>query len=309
LVDAAELGAYFPVSMKRSVHIFSLLLAGLALAPACKPSSQTEKVSFEAVDPLLLKRDLPAAEKLLASMLEQYGQQPGIVTRLARVLRADGREGEAISLLRKASESNPNSPAVWYELGLIYEDIEQYPKAKEALLKAREAGAKDQAIALLLGGVLGRMGETDAAAAEFDKALAAGGDEIQIRYNQALVQFQRKDYAGARAILEALLVKHPGHDDSRRELARVLLAEAPQDPAQVERAGSLLWDVKDKFAEDMHTWELMGDYWLLKADYVAAVASYTEALRFGKSPPHIESKYRVAEQARRDAEKAAAQQK
>ncbi|MFM7283005.1 MAG: tetratricopeptide repeat protein, partial [Planctomycetia bacterium] len=176
-----------------------LLLAGLPLISACKPDSASAKVSFEAVDPLLQKRDLPGAEKLLNELLEQNGQQPGIVTRLARVMRADGREGEAITLLRRASESNPNSPAIWYELGLIYEDIEQYPKAKEALLKAREAGAKDQAIALLLGGVLGRMGETDAAAAEFDKALAAGGDEVQIRYNQALVQFQRKDYAGARA--------------------------------------------------------------------------------------------------------------
>lgn len=286
-----------------------LLLAGLPLISACKPDSASAKVSFEAVDPLLQKRDLPGAEKLLNELLEQHGQQPGIVTRLARVMRADGREGEAITLLRRASESNPNSPAIWYELGLIYEDIEQYPKAKEALLKAREAGAKDQAIALLLGGVLGRMGETDAAAAEFDKALAAGGDEVQIRYNQALVQFQRKDYAGARAILEALIAKHPGHDDSRRELARVLLAESPGDPAQVERAGALLWDVKDKFAEDMHTWELMGDYWLLKADYVAAVAAYTEALRCGKNPPHVEAKYRVAEQARRDAAKTAEQQK
>jgi tetratricopeptide (TPR) repeat protein len=286
-----------------------LLLAGLPLISACKPDSASAKVSFEAVDPLLQKRDLPGAEKLLNELLEQHGQQPGIVTRLARVMRADGREGEAITLLRRASESNLNSPAIWYELGLIYEDIEQYPKAKEALLKAREAGAKDQAIALLLGGVLGRMGETDAAAAEFDKALAAGGDEVQIRYNQALVQFQRKDYAGARAILEALIAKHPGHDDSRRELARVLLAESPGDPAQVERAGALLWDVKDKFAEDMHTWELMGDYWLLKADYVAAVAAYTEALRCGKNPPHVEAKYRVAEQARRDAAKTAEQQK
>jgi len=286
-----------------------LLLAGLPLISACKPDSASAKVSFEAVDPLLQKRDLPGAEKLLNELLEQHGQQPGIVTRLARVMRADGREGEAITLLRRASESNLNSPAIWYELGLIYEDIEQYPKAKEALLKAREAGAKDQAIALLLGGVLGRMGETDAAAAEFDKALAAGGDEVQIRYNQALVQFQRKDYAGARAILEALIAKHPGHDDSRRELARVLLAESPGDPAQVERAGALLWDVKDKFAEDMHTWELMGDYWLLKADYVAAVDAYTEALRCGKNPPHVEAKYRVAEQARRDAAKTAEQQK
>ncbi len=286
-----------------------LLLACLPLISACKPDSASAKVSFEAVDPLLQKRDLPGAEKLLNELLEQHGQQPGIVTRLARVMRADGREGEAITLLRRASESHPNSPAIWYELGLIYEDIEQYPKAKEALLKAREAGAKDQAIALLLGGVLGRMGETDAAAAEFDKALAAGGDEVQVRYNQALVQFQRKDYAGARAILEALIAKHPGHDDSRRELARVLLAESPGDPVQVERAGAMLWDVKDKFPEDMHTWELMGDYWLLKADYVAAVAAYTEALRFGKNPPHVEAKYRVAEQARRDAAKTTEQQK
>jgi len=296
-------------AMKAPLSFLGLLLAGLALALSCSQPADAGKLSFEAVDPLLQKRDLAGAEQALAAMLKEHGLRPGIVTRLARVQRADGREGEAITLLRQASEAEPRSPAIWYELGLIYENIEQYGKAKDALLKAREAGAKDNAISLLLGGVLGRLGETDAAAAEFDRALAAGGDEIQIRYNQALIQFQRKDYKGARALFEALLAKHPEHDESRRELARVLLAEAPGDPAQVERAGALLWDVKDKFTEDYHTWELMGDYWLLKSDYVAAVASYTEALRFGKSPPHLENKYRVAEQARRDAEKAAAKPK
>lgn len=295
--------------MKRLPPFGGLILACLVFPVACSRPSEAGKVSYEAVDPLLQKRDIAGAEKLLNEMLEQHGMQPGIVMRLARVQRADGREGEAIALLRKASEANPGSPGIWYELGLIYEDIDQYPKAKEALLKAREAGAKDGTICLLLGGVLGRMGETDAAAAEFDRALAAGGEEAQIRYNQALVQFQRKDYKGARAILEALLAKHAGHDESRRELARVLLAEAPGDPAQVERAGALLWDIKDKFPEDMHTWELMGDYWMLKSDYVAAVAAYTEALRFGKNPPSVEQKYRVAEQARRDQAKAAGTQK
>jgi tetratricopeptide (TPR) repeat protein len=284
----------------------SLVAGVLALGlSACEPDSPkpaTAPLSFDAVDPLLKQRDIPAAEKALNAMLAEHGPEVGIVTRLARVLQADGRGSEAIAILRKGSQAHPESGAIWYELGLLYDQVEQYALAKDALLEARAKGVKDKHISLLLGSLLARLGDPDAAALEFDRALAAGDDEITVRYNQGLVQFQRKDYQGARTVLEALLAKHPEHAESKRELARVLMALAPTDPTQVERAGALLWDVKDKFAEDTHTWELMGDYWLLKQDYEAAVASYTEALRFGQNPPHVEGKYRVAEQARRDAQ-------
>ena len=63
----------------------------------------------------------------------------------------------------------------------------------------------------------------------------------------------------------------------------------------------LLGELKD----DWRTAEAMGDGWLLAGDLDAALAAYTDALRFGQNPPSVEARYRVAKQAQIDAQKKA----
>lgn len=300
----------------RIASLSLILLAGLG---ACHPENapgpggpnpSTSKISFEEIDPLLKARDPEPAKAKLEALLASHGPEPGLVYRLSRVYRVLGDTSRAVELDRKCLDAHPDAGRVWVELGDIYSglDVATYlEKARDAYLKARENGIADKELALPLGSVYGRMGQPDAADAEFARARAAGAEDKVVFYNMALVRFVKKDWVKARELLEQAIAKDPAYAEAKRELARVLLQGNPTDPGTVNKAMNLIWEVKDALSEDWNLYEIMGDGWMLAGDWDAAVDAYTNALKFGHNPKQVEEKYREAALRQRAARKAKAE--
>jgi tetratricopeptide (TPR) repeat protein len=157
-----------------------------------------------------------------------------------------------------------------------------------------------------MGSVLGRMGELDAARAEFERAGKAGVEEKLVIYNQALLLTQQDQTLKARTMFAGLVEKYPTWAPAKRELALADLALEKVkgesfDRAVVDRALDTLMSVKDALPNDWRLYEGIGDAWLLKGDYDASVFAYTEALRYGKNPKSVESRYVVAKKKQNEA--------
>jgi len=86
--------------------------------------------------------------------------------------------------------------------------------------------------------------------------------------------------AEAERLLRHVLEIAPEHPYAGRELARVLLADATKVDERVQEAELLVNARLDKDLEDWRAYELMGDVAMVRDDFEAAVAYYTEALRY-----------------------------
>lgn len=263
---------------------------------------------YKEIDTLYHQHDLPGAIAKALDLRAERGPEPELVQRLAELYLAQNEPARAVKCLREGIEKHPDATTLYGPLAQIYLSIGQQQLAREAFEKARALGAPDSEIALSFGSCLGQLGDFDGAEHEFARALEAGADSKTIHYNQALVFEERKQYPQARDLLEEILAKEPKWAVGQRELARVLLAMFPSDPAAVNRAMGLVWDAKEELKEDWRLYETMGDGFLIQGDADAAVTAYTEALRFGHNPKVVENKYLVAkqqqkQQAVKDAEK------
>ena len=138
------------------------------------------------------------------------------------------------------------------------------------------------------------MRELEAAEAEFERALAAGGDASSIRFHVAVLRLEQQRFREAVEILEAVVADDPTHVEALRELGNALLAADSGNPAIVERVLRMAWEVVDAQPEEYRGHMLLGDAFMADNDFEAAVEAYTEALRHGKNPPEVEDRYVAA---------------
>lgn len=279
---------------------------GAAIPPPAQPSK---------VDALVAAHDYPAAIALLEERRLSVGEDPTLVRQLVELYRVQGDSARAIQRARAGIEAHPDAKALYVPLAKLYLQVNQYDQAKPLLLEARRLGADEAEVAVTLGSLLARTGDTVGARAEFERARTAGAEERIVQYNLGLLFVQEHELDKARAAFETLLTKSPDFAAGKRELARVLLDQVTiqgkdsttVDRAQIDRAMDMLWSIKDQLKDDWRVQEAMGDGWLLVGDFEASVAAYTEALKLGQNPKSVEDRYRVAKQKQKDAATKAAQ--
>ena len=103
---------------------------------------------------------------------------------------------------------------------------QEFPKAIEAFKKVLAADPSHPEAHSYMGFILMQAGHGDGALLAFEKALSRAPDLPMALWGKAMVLYQdKKDFAGARAILERLLAMVPPGDE-RNEIAK-LLAEIP----------------------------------------------------------------------------------
>ena len=306
--------------MKKPAHLvlaYALLLAACDRddAPAVEPaatgapaatSSTAAGSPYAAIDELLKKRDVDVAVRRLDALRAERGPEPQLVLRLGRALVAQGNAARAVIRYKECLALHPDAVAVHTALGDAYLGLGLSAEALAAYRAARAAGGKDAQLAISIGTCLGRSGDLEGAEREFEAARALGGDENTIDFDIALIYGQRQQHDAARVKLEKVIASDATYAPAKRELARVLLAMRPEDPETVDRAMGLAMDAKDALPEDWRAFEVLGDGFLVQAEYEAAVAMYTDALRLGRNPKQVEDKYVVAKKKMNEANAAKA---
>ncbi len=292
--------------MRAQTALSSLLL--VLLVASCDPKEPAPAAAggrWAEAQRLVKAKDYPAAYAVLEAQVVPGQADPDLLLRMAEVRRLQGDLIKAILLLRGAVDSDPVPEPLYAPLASLYLRVAQPAQAREVLEKARSAGHKSIELALLYGETLGRQGEFEPALRAFDEALEVGAKQTTVQYNRALVLGQLKRHAEAIQTLEEVVKSEPKRADAKRELARAILDSVPNDRATVERALDILIAVKDELPEDWRFHESVGDAWLLLGDYDASLAAYTEALRHGKNPKQVEDRYRVAATKKRERDTAA----
>ena len=210
-------------------------------------------------------------------------------------LVALGEHPKAVRTLQGGIVTFPEEHGLTVVLADIYLSLGQPRLAKAVLSDARERGAPDEVISVPLAICLGKKGDYEQALIELERAERDGASLTDVGYNKSLILLKEGRADEAKNLLEAVLEQSGEHLAALREHARALVmtAEGEHD-VRLDLAISQVNQVLQIRTEDWRAYEVLGDAFLAQADPVAAIAAYTEALRFGRNPAEVEDKYRAA---------------
>lgn len=189
-------------------------------------------LSFFPNDPNLLYRlgfvyiqekDWEQAAHFWGRLRDEYPDHPALVQvqqhlphlyfNLGTQHYASGAMEEAQKAFLKTLEFDGSYGAAYYNLGLVYRDLEQFDQSQSALKNALELEYDPEQVRNVLGHVYALKGNLKDAEAMFKAALEGGGQSLDPHRGLVTLKLKQKDVAGA--LVEALNV----------------VVNAPQDPA------------------------------------------------------------------------------
>lgn len=106
------------------------------------------------------------AEEVFRTALARGGRAPLLVHQLGRLLLWQGRGAEAAPFLREAAEESPGAPDILLDLARALEVAGDLDAARNAYTRVVELAPEDSQARYGLAAVLGRLGESEAAARE-----------------------------------------------------------------------------------------------------------------------------------------------
>jgi cytochrome c-type biogenesis protein CcmH/NrfG len=105
---------------------------------------------------------------------------------------------------------NPTNAQAWIQLGNVYFDSNNFPKAIRAYEKSLQLSPGNPNVLTDLGVMYRRNGQSDRALEAFDKAIAADPSHEQSRFNKGIVlNYDMGDREGAVKVWEELLKVNP----------------------------------------------------------------------------------------------------
>ncbi len=143
-----------------------------------------------------MRWDWQGAQSDLAHALALDPNDALALSSYAAVLFTLGRREEGIAALRKAAVSDPLSDAVWSALGRLLDAAGDRAEAKQALARALQINPQQNWANFLLGNMLLKDGNTDAAISYYRRA-----PEQFRTTGMAMAEFTRGNEAASRALL------------------------------------------------------------------------------------------------------------
>jgi tetratricopeptide (TPR) repeat protein len=163
---------------------------------------------------------------------------------LASVRAEQGRDEEALALLRRAAEAEPDSGFPRSCLGAFYERKGDPERALAAYRASVEVEPSHAAGHAGIGRILLSRGEVAGACAAFEAALAADPDDVAVLLGAAEARERADDRKGAARLLERALVHAPDRGDLWWRLAGLYEAEE-----RLEDAVAALWEARARRPE------------------------------------------------------------
>lgn len=117
--------------------------------------------------------------------------------KLAVLLMDSGFNEEALGHLLYLSKNFSNDDGIFYNLGIVYEKLKKFEKAKEAYLKSLEISPDSMDSIYNLGLVYIELKDYDKAINCFEKILKEDSEDSNSYFNLGLIYFKTKDYIKA----------------------------------------------------------------------------------------------------------------
>lgn len=183
-----------------------------------------------------IRRDegkLDEAIRLFNEALAIDNSQPSLYMGIGDVLQRADHFDEAIAAFTHVLELEPDSFKARYNLGVTYSNMGRVDEAVAIYEKALELAPKDfeaPAARNNLGALLLAQGKTDLALAQFEAALKSAPNNIESRYNAAIIYLDKDRTDEAIKLLEEAAKLQPNHEQVNLRLGMAYLgADRGQD--------------------------------------------------------------------------------
>ncbi len=217
---------------------------------------------------LLRQGDYGAAEPLLRMLLGRNPADPELLYNLGMMLSDQQKLQEAIPMLEKLVEIEPESSNGWTALGVAYSRNREYERSEKALRHALEIDP-DNAYALRNLGSLQQEGAPELALAGLQKAarMMPGDQKAQYAYAKCLLDLGQGDEADS--IMERVIDMDPLSEiaEMARSDRRTLAHETMRDNV----GGGLRMDAVYYCLDAMKKFREMGDIKMRAAVHEIAV--------------------------------------
>jgi Flp pilus assembly protein TadD len=142
-----------------------------------------------------------------------------------------GRPGDALPLLLRTTETQPENAEAWNQLGRALNNLRRLPEAREALTKAAGLAPGSAEILTNLGHVCRAAGDLQGSAAAFAEAVRAAPNSTRASAGLASVRIARGDVEGGLRLLRKAV-----EDDSQDARLAVQLADVLQGVGKLEES-------------------------------------------------------------------------
>jgi tetratricopeptide (TPR) repeat protein len=197
--------------------------------------------------------DLKKYDLAIADLDTLILKQPGNFTALGYRGAAHGMKGEldlAYSDFEQQTRLAPNDDRPWVDIGKVYQDKHDYPKAQESFSHAIELRSNNPVslnARCWVRAVVGK--ELDEAMADCDRSLKVGPDDANTLNSRGFVHFRKKEYGDAIRDYDASIDSDPKLASSYyvRGLAKRAMGQVT-DSDDIARGISLEPGVADRYA-------------------------------------------------------------
>lgn len=169
------------------------------------------------------------AESYLKRVLEQSGRYADVLNMLGVIAHVEGRFATAIEYFRKALEINPRYTEATLNLAVLYNDLGQYPEAKN--LYGRLKGGKGTGQTQIEPVLRGKLSNLHADIGDIYRSIGLYPYSIE-EYRKALAL--NPSYFDIRTKLGQALRENGSLAESIKELKSVLRADARYCPALIQ---------------------------------------------------------------------------
>ena len=132
-----------------------------------------------------------------------------------------GAYDEAIDILHRTLELDPQFVPAYTRMGLVYDEADQRKEAIKSFNKVLELEPKNLQARLGLGKVYSKMTRNDLAVAEFLKAESLQPDDTEILFKIALQYWYHQKIQEAAEYYQKILVIDPNHTQAHLNLISV----------------------------------------------------------------------------------------
>ncbi|MEM6798149.1 MAG: tetratricopeptide repeat protein [Planctomycetota bacterium] len=227
-----------------------------------------------------------ADAKQAGEMATEPAQQAAALQQQGMVLRAQGKNDEAIAAFDKAAELAPESVPSYQLLGELYQKQGDLDKAVEQLTRAIELAPDDIASRMMRADLYNRQARYGDALADVEAALARQPGLLQGHLMRTALLSQLGRESEAVTALEQLVKAAPDQPSIHMQLAGLYM-----DLGESDKAIDSLTQVLDLAGENQGVLRMRGDMYLAIGKHEQALADFTKSFELNPEDAGLLNNY------------------